>query len=311
MRSKKVKVPVISIGNIVAGGTGKTAFIQFFAKEFSKSHELAILSRGYRSGYKKGVHLVSDQCSPSHCGDEPFLIKKNVPDAHMIVGKNRLMGAQLSIERGAQLILLDDGMQYRKIYRNRDIVMLNCNDPLSKGYYLPRGYLRDEPKRLSCADLIILHHVKNERHFIQMKKEISPLTTAPMIGSKMAVLGIRDSGGNLNFDIKKAGLFCGLGHPRSFQDTVMEIGIEIVGELILSDHISPTEEELALLLYRTQEKGAETLLCSEKDWVKLSEHIKCTFPINYVDVTFQIISGAVHYHAFKKEVLDLISNHGA
>lgn len=311
MRSRKTKAPVISIGNIVAGGTGKTAFIQFFAKELSKSHELAILSRGYRSEFEHGSHLISNKCDPNRCGDEPCLIKKNVPNAHMIVGKNRLRGAHLSLKRGAQLILLDDGMQHRQMYRNRDVVMLNCNDLLGKGYYLPRGYLRDDPKRLSCADLIILHHVKDEPHFAQMKKELSSLTTSPMIGSKMTALGIRDSEGNLNPHVKKVGLFCGLGHPKSFQDTAEEMGIEIVEKLILPDHIAPTEEELKSLLYKTQAKGAEILLCSEKDWVKLPEHVKYIFSINYIDVTFQIISGLAHYNAFKSDVLELINNNKA
>ena len=307
-KSKKTKAPVISIGNIVAGGTGKTAFIQFFAKELSKSHELAILSRGYRSEYEHGSHLISNQCGPNRCGDEPYLIKKNVPNVHMIVGKNRLRGAQLSVKRGAQLILLDDGMQHRKMYRNQDIVMLNCNDLFGKGYYLPRGYLRDDPKRLKSADLIILHHIKDESHFDQVKKELISLTTAPMIGSKMRVIGVRDRGGSLNPDVKKAGLFCGLGHPKSFQDTAIEMGIEIVEKLILPDHIAPTEEELKSLLYKTQAKGAEILLCTEKDWVKLPERVKYVFSINYVDVTFQIISGMAHYNAFKSDVLELINN---
>ncbi|MCK4934993.1 MAG: tetraacyldisaccharide 4'-kinase, partial [Simkaniaceae bacterium] len=137
---------------------------------------------------------------------------------------------------------------------------------------------------------------------------LQPFTNAKVIGSNMKVIGARDYNGVLDQNIKKAGVFCGLGHPASFQATVESCGIQIVDFLRLQDHIAPKEKELKELLSKAQAKGGELLLCSEKDWVKLPNCVKCNFPIKYIDVTFQIISGKKHYNTFKSDVLKLLNN---
>ena len=173
LKEKKVEAPVISIGNIVAGGTGKTALIQRLTKDLSSSGQVSILSRGYRSIVeKKGKSIAlfeSSQTTPEICGDEPYLLFKTLPEAILFVGKDRVLNAKQAVYHNTDWILLDDGMQYRSLHRDIEIVMLHADDIYGKGFFLPRGYLRDSPKRLQSADAIIINHIKNKEHFYKYK----------------------------------------------------------------------------------------------------------------------------------------------
>ncbi|MGE5196002.1 MAG: tetraacyldisaccharide 4'-kinase, partial [Anaerolineae bacterium] len=144
LKDTSVDAVVISIGNIVSGGTGKTPFIHHLAKELEGFCKLAILSRGYRS---KMEHAPSPQKldrqkgGAEEWGDEPCWLAAQLPDVDVWVGKRRSLSAALASSQGAQVILLDDGMQYRHLKRDIEIALIDACDPFGKGYFLPRGYL--------------------------------------------------------------------------------------------------------------------------------------------------------------------------
>ncbi|QVL57519.1 MAG: tetraacyldisaccharide 4'-kinase [Simkaniaceae bacterium] len=311
-KETKVDIPVISIGNIIAGGTGKTAFIQRLAKDLRSKGKVSILSRGYRSEIEKvggSLHLIEQsRITPEVCGDEAYLLFKSLPDAVLFVGKDRVLNAQRAVYHEADLILLDDGMQYRSLHRNLEIVMLHGDDLYGRGFFLPRGYLRDSPKRLESADAIIVNHIQDLNHFHEMEKEIGAWTKAPVIGTRMVPEEIETSCGERLPDLKdrRIGVFCGLGKPDSFFKTLSEIGGEIVEKWILPDHIGPTEEELTHFADRCAERGCDIIVCSEKDWVKLPLDLDLPMTLGYLKADLKVVTGKEQYEELLQTIQTLL-----
>lgn len=311
LKKTKVDIPVISIGNIIAGGTGKTALIQKLGKDLSKEKRVSVLLRGYRSEIEKvggSLHLIDrSRITPSVCGDEAYLLWKSLPDITLFVGKDRRLNAQRAAYHEAELILLDDGMQYRRLHRDLEIVMLHADDLYGKGFYLPRGYLRDSPKRLKEADFVIINHVQDSSHFEELKKEVEQRTSARLIGMQMVPEYLEGREGEIWDDVqgKRAAVFCGLGKPKSFLKTIEKMGIDIADTLILPDHIPPTRRQLVDLAILSEEKGCEFIICSEKDWVKLPDPLKLSLPIACMKASMQVVAQGENYDQLLKQVLSL------
>ena len=301
IKEKKVDLPVISIGNIIAGGSGKTAFIQRLGKDLAAFGKVSILSRGYRSQIEKvggSLHLISQsRITPEVCGDEAYLLNKSLPDALLFVGKDRILGAERAVYHQADLILLDDGMQYRTLHRDIEIVMLHGDDLYGKGFFLPRGYLRDSPSRLKRAHYIVLNHVRSQEHFKALELEIRKWTHAPLLGARMVPKGVETLCGNRMSDLKKkrVAIFCGLGKPDSFISTVKELGAKVVETWILPDHVAPTEEELKKFALSSAQMGCDLLICSEKDGVKLPYSQNLPLPIGILKAEMDIVYGKKFY----------------
>ena len=199
MRRYVPPVPlVISVGNIVAGGTGKTPVTLLLAGAFYERFTVAILSRGYRSKAEKldAPVLLCEGQGPtfpaSYCGDEPYLFAQRLPKAIVIVGGDRKKASFLAAKAGAQAIFLDDGMQHRRLVRDFDVVVVDVGDPFGQGYFLPRGFLRDDICSLARANLIILNHINDSEQFTSVKMQLEPYSLAPIIGTKGFVVAIRD-----------------------------------------------------------------------------------------------------------------------
>jgi tetraacyldisaccharide 4'-kinase len=210
----KVRPVVVSIGNVLAGGTGKTPFVHMLAEKFSH-RKVAILSRGYGT-----------------VPDEAMLLAKKLPHVKVHVGKNR---ARLAKQIDADLILLDDGFQHRKLNRDFDIVLGG-----GEGHYLPKGFLRDDPRRLKKADAEFL-----------LGRDLS-LTV-----EKIFDLEGREVPSIENWEV---GVFCGIANPERFFQTVKALGAKIVSKKIFADH---EQADLSRLDFRYP------WICTEKDWIKL------------------------------------------
>ena len=311
---KKPSVPVVSIGNIIAGGTGKTELVRKMAKELASKKKISILLRGYRSEMEKqgGVFHLKEGVSldPKLCGDEAYLLRKDLPEGLLFVGKDRCLSAQKAAKNGADLILLDDGMQFRRLYRDLEIVMLHAGDLYGKGFFLPRGLLRDFPKRLSSADYIFVNHVESNDHFKALKRKIGEKSKAPLIGVRMSPQAIRGRGGKLYKQASrlKVALFCGLGKPSSFFKTVEKMGAQIGEKLIVPDHRTPDESVLKKWALLAREKGCELLLCSEKDWVKLPAKSGLPLPVARVQARMEVAFNLEGYEELLSRVLSLTSD---
>ncbi len=197
--SKKVDCVVVSVGNVLAGGTGKTPLVHLIARMFP-SIPTAILSRGY-----------------GKIPDEALMLKKKLPNVSFYIGANRVKSAEKAQFDGAKLIILDDGFQHRWLHRDFDLVIIKKK----KEHFLPWGFLRDDPNRIQKADAIFSQD--------QIEK---------VIGFKKTVVSIKNQDGKNIESIKDMhlGIFCGIGSPNDFRKTVLELGAIIEKEHILADH---------------------------------------------------------------------------
>jgi tetraacyldisaccharide 4'-kinase len=256
-------IPVISVGNIVAGGTGKTPLVRLLAEELSKKFSVAILSRGYLSQAEKTgqILLVTPETPVSYCGDEPYWLAKKLPNVQVWVGSNRVESARLAKENGAEVLLMDDGMQHRQLKRDFEIIVVNGNDPFGKGFFLPRGRLRDFPESLSKADCIIVMDPSPE-----IETRLRHFTKAPLIFAQTKP--------GISLEGKKVALFCAIGHPERFLKSVRNAGGEVIASFLKPDHEPFQTEELQKF---AAQSSADILVCTEKDQVKLPAD--CSLPI--------------------------------
>lgn len=297
---------VVSVGNIVAGGTGKTPVTLMLAREFYNDVPLAILSRGYRSKAEKlsAPIVLSRGQGPMHpasfCGDEPFMLAQNLPKAFIFVGRDRYKTSNMAAKAGVQLVLLDDGMQHRRLARDFEVVVMDACDPFGQGYYLPRGFLREGLKSLSRADLIILNHVHDHDRYIATCQKIARYTTAPVVATKTEVEGILDLSGNVVLTIqnKRVGIFCGIAHPDYFENTVRNLGAHVVDRYVIPDHKDYDPEALLAFAKHCAEHGAEILICTEKDRVKLVDSLALALPVAWIRMRLTIVEGQSAWDAF-------------
>jgi tetraacyldisaccharide 4'-kinase len=248
LKAHRVPATVVSVGNLVAGGTGKTPFVERIAKSFP-DRKIAIVSRAY-----------------GKIADEALLLKKRLPNARIYVGKDKTELAKKAAADGAELILIDDGFQHRKLARDVEIVLLRGEDPYGKGQYLPWGFLRDSPKRLQVADAVFV----SDRDFRYVPVRIldQKLDTVPSIqGWRVA-------------------LFCGIANPKSFKKTVEGLRAEVVAEWILADHEAPSLKDLEIFAEYCKALNVKALITTEKDFVK---EPKASLPILFVEIEIEWI----------------------
>lgn len=298
---------VVSVGNIVAGGTGKTPVTLLLAQAFCEQFSVAILSRGYRSQAERlGYPIVVSEgqgplFSAAYCGDEPYIFAKRLPNVQVVVGGNRQKASGIAAKAGVDVILLDDAMQHRRLARDFDIAVVDVTDPFGQGYFLPRGFLREDANSLSRAHLIVLNHICDQAQFQAVKKQLRTYSSAPVIGTRLTVTGVREMTGmdkSISLQGKKVGMFCGIAHPESFRKTLVNEGAVVVAEYPICDHDSPRLAELEAFAARSREAGAEYLACTEKDRVKLDDSIVLALPIVWLQMDLQVVEGREEWEQF-------------
>lgn len=313
-KPKRAPIPVICIGNIVAGGAGKTPFVEKLAQDLEGLIKVAIISKGYKScgsSKKKVISPVDKQGNwvlPKFCGDEPFLLKKHLPHLDILISKDRLLAIKKAAERGADLALLDDGFQRLSLYKDINIIVLSAKNLFGKGCYLPRGYLRDSPSRLKEADLLCVTQLSSEpSEYQQICKRLSKYSQAKVIGGLYEPIRIKGAL-HLNLDElkgRKIGVFCGIGSPKQFLRQVEELGCEIVDVLTSQDHELPNKENFYNFSFKCQALGSSLLLCTEKDFVKIQDSSYNVLPVCYLESRFVILHGKNHYHDLISKIVNL------
>ncbi len=236
---------VISIGNLTYGGTGKTPLAIELLKKLG-AETVALVTRGYGGRYdKKDLPLeVQSDSDPRNVGDEPLLIKRSVPQSKVIVDPDRVRGAQLAKR---PIVVLDDGMQHRRLARDFEIVVVDGENPF------PFFRLREFPSSLRRADVVVVMGgtYTPDRPFVRMKRKF---------------VGKWDEKGLAG---KKVGLFCGVGRPGQVEQGLKLAGAEVVERWFLPDHATPAREKLDDFIRSCENRKASVVLCTEKDWVKL------------------------------------------
>lgn len=281
----RVSVPVISIGNMTAGGTGKTPTIISLAKDIQKAwHKPAILTRGYKSRWEKKGGMASDgkqlRARREEVGDEPYMMARRLPGVPIYVGRNRVQSAYRAIEAGCDVLLLDDGFQYEALYRDVDIVLIDGTAPFGNGHLLPAGLLREPLSALQRAHMVIItkgDQISSETKE-KIKKKIREAAGAIPVGEAyhrpgacISLAHWKEGKYDIEENLKGAAvlLVSGIGNPRAFYGTAKESGLVPTGELVFPDHHEYTKEDRVRIREKAKTLGIQDVVITEKDAVKM------------------------------------------
>lgn len=281
----KLSVPVISIGNLTFGGTGKTPAVQTVCKMLTgQGKKVVVLSRGH-GGSADGSVIVSDGdsilCDSSVSGDEPMLLAKTLTSVPVIVGKDRRISGRLAVEMfSPDVVVMDDGLQYWQLYRDLDIIVLNAQKPFGSGFVMPMGDLREPVSGLKRAGIILLSYsdsVSSEA-LEGIIHKISRLSQAACFKCTHKPVGFRNvfSGEKLALEWikgKKIAVFCGIGHPEAFLNMLQSLGADIKSSTVVGDHYDYSKEDIAGIKSRGEQSGAEAYITTAKDLARLGGNI--------------------------------------
>lgn len=279
---KKYQLPssVISVGNLTFGGTGKTPVVEKICLALvERGISVAVLSRGY-GGHHSNPLVVSDghtiMASVEECGDEPLALARSLPGIPVLVGKNRCVVGKLACEMfNPQAIVLDDGFQYWQLHRDLDIVVVDAKRPFGSGYVMPMGDLREPISGLRRANIVLLNNADPaEPAVAQLRHRISQLAPEATIFTcrrrPRALLGCDGSKIDLSWLRERQVLaFCGIGNPKSFFETVASLGARVCDAVAFPDHHRYTESDLEHVETRRISCGAEALITTTKDAVRI------------------------------------------
>jgi tetraacyldisaccharide 4'-kinase len=298
LKTKCLSIPVISIGNITTGGTGKTPAVIMIAELLKgMGKKVAILSRGYKGKAEGEINVVSDGnkilINPIEAGDEPYMMAARLKGIPVITGADRYKTGKYAIERfGVEVILLDDGYQHVQLNRNLNILLLDSNSPFGNGYLLPRGTLREPASYVDRADIIIL----TKFQILNSKFQIQKLKDAPICKSQYVTEGFVDINSNRAISLdevkgKKGFAFCGIASPESFNNSLKEAGIDIKGFVSYEDHYQFNKPDIDNLINKAKETGSEILITTEKDAVRLKEFEPIQFQVWILKIKMEVFEG--------------------
>jgi tetraacyldisaccharide 4'-kinase len=274
MRSRSLQGPVISVGNLSTGGSGKTPFVILLGELLqARGIRFDVLSRGY--GRKsRGVLLVDPGGLPRDFGDEPLLIARRLQTA-VVVGEDRYEAGRFAESRfGSQIHVLDDGFQHRGLSRDFDIVLVIPDD--ARDRLLPGGRLREPLRSLQRADAVVLANGASPESF-------------PLAGKR--VWRVRQ--GIVTQDVPPRPIvFCGIARPQNFLLQLRAAGIDPVAEAFFRDHQAYKEEDVRDLLQLRQRSGAGGFVTTEKDAVKLGGYLAALAPLAVVPVKMELADAA-------------------
>ena len=298
VQSKKLDAKVISVGNIVCGGTGKTPFVEYLVNLLKeKVKGLGLVTSGY--GGNKRIGIFTDgrrrYFSWKEGGDETELLAKKVRGVPIGFGKNRLAVIEL-LENlfDTKIIILDDGFQYREIEKDMEILLIDARKPLGDGYFIPYGYLRDSWRSIKRADLVVI--TKFDSLFIDretlafLKKKFSHI---PFLWSYHSPESLWRGKEKIDLSFlydREIISLCAIGDPGYFEETLEKLGAKIKKRLRFPDHYPFHKKEIEPLLKNTVRKK-EIIVTTEKDYLKIPESIKNIFPIYFLEVKIKFYEG--------------------
>lgn len=282
LKIHRVNAVVISVGNITTGGTGKTPLVAHLVKYSAVKYKAAILTRGYKSN--EGI------------SDEATLLAQTCPQIPVIINPDRVAGAKEAIAQGANVLVMDDGFQHRRLARDLDIVTIDATKPFGFGRLLPAGLLREPVKQIARADAIVITRanqttpgkIKQIKQIIRKHKVDMPIACAI---HQCSSLNATDGEKSLEqLHEKKVFAYCGIGNPEAFFRMLEQFCVNLAGCKIYSDHHRYTDGDITQISKLAHNANAELVVTTEKDWVKsgglLSDHDKSYFAYLPVELEF-------------------------
>ncbi len=280
--SQRLPAPVISVGNLTAGGTGKTPLVGFLCLRLEQAgYQPAILSRGYKGSAEKTACLVSDGvkvgCTPRESGDEAFELASRLSSVPVAVGANRLRSGALVPASDRRVFLLDDGYQHLRIHRDLNLLTIDATAPLGAGRLLPAGLLREPPAAAERANWIIITRAHQVDDLTGLRSELRSFNQkAPILEFRNRPTDLVDlASGRLEpLDLLRnapVGVLAAIGNPRQFIADVSSMEMRVEREFLFPDHHWFSREEIEKVIASKRQNELHAIVTTEKDAVRLRE----------------------------------------
>ncbi len=325
---------VISVGNITAGGTGKTPVVELLARTLAaRGRRCAILTRGYKSADLTEQQLWKDAqgravspipkiasdgktryLNPLYAGDEPYMLARNLDRVAVLVDKDRIKSGLFAINHlNSNTLILDDGMQYLKLRHEIDIVLVDCGAPFGTGSLLPRGTLREPRSSLKRASYIILTKSsgKNQEEIEELIASIRRYNEiADIIVTDHAPVRLENifTGEHLELHALKGkyvACLSGIARPESFENLVAQLGARIEIRRRYPDHYWFEQDELESFVSRCADRAMDYIITTEKDAVRFLKPDEMDVPIYFLRIEIQIKQGQQYWDRMIENICHL------
>lgn len=292
LRSKSFPIPIICVGNISAGGTGKTPHTEWILDQFSDKYRMAVLSRGY--GRKtKGYIEASAQSTAREIGDEPLQIAQRFPNVKVVVCEDRVSGINqlLKGKKAPDVIVLDDAFQHRYVHAGLNWVLTPFNDLFTKDFLLPAGNLREDVRALERADIITVTkcpHKLNQEEREVLRKEIKPTDVHTLSTSRMTYLPLTNPLNEKVETPKSALVITGIATPEHLIHHLMDSGID-VHSLRFKDHKDYTHSDAQRIVNAFENNEVDCIITTRKDFVRWPSNSElASIPTYIQDISIQM-----------------------
>ena len=317
---------VVVVGNLTVGGTGKTPVVETFARALQhRGRKVAILSRGYKSKappfWKKWWFRITHTAEPpprvvsdgstvlldsEQAGDEPYMLARNLPGVVVVVDKNRVKAGAYAIKRfGCDTLILDDGFQYLPLKGRLNLLLVDKTNPFGNGHMLPRGILREPITHLKRASYVFLTKSNGRRDMelealIQQHNpgvDVIECAHRPQYLQRLGTV-VGSDGGRVPLAWlkgRKVVAFSGIATPESFEKFLRDLGALIMARERYLDHYRYTQDDINGLFELAQKQGAECLVTTEKDAVRIDATKAFPLPVYYLRLEIEIVQGAANF----------------
>ena len=302
LHSKKLPCKVVSIGNIVAGGTGKTPMTIWVAQAiYNQGQRVVVLSRGYGGRMEDGGGVVSDGNAilkgHEDAGDEPYLMANLLDGIPVVVGSNRYDMGRIAMERfKPDVIVLDDAYQHIRLMRDLNIVLLDSRSPVGNGHVMPRGLLREPVSALTRADIVVYTRCPpdgqpKESTYMPLRQPAFRTTHTPVIrkigaGNGSMFNGVKDIS---VLSTKRVVAFAGLAENTQFFDQLQQVGCVVCRAVCFADHHQYTPKDLEQIATMARREHVDALVTTSKDFVKIQTYNGWPVELVVVDVAIQVL----------------------
>jgi tetraacyldisaccharide 4'-kinase len=279
---RPIPVPVVSVGGITVGGSGKTPFVNYLARMMrGRGFAPAVLTRGYGRRYpaENLIFAPGAQVSPFFTGDEAQIFLRDAK-APVGIGARRYETAQILLRHFPEtdILLLDDGFQHALMARDLDIVVIDGLDPFGREELVPLGRLREPLEALQRASVFVVTRALNDQRFEAIKNRLRGYNLdAPVFRTRLHAKEWRDYSTGCAVSIgsgRKVAAFCGIGNPQNFWDTLDSLGLDVVFRWAFGDHHAYKPMELTRMAHQAQLHGADILVTTEKDRINCPNHLE-------------------------------------